>query len=370
MSWTRPTLAQLHSRIAGDFSARLLDGGVILSRSVLAVLAKIWAGACHGLHGFFAWLFLQVFVDTAEDEYLRRWAAVWNIERKPAAQAAGAVRFTGHDGAAIPAGTLCINNGTQQQYALAADAAVSSGQATATVYAVEPGAAGNLDAGAELALVAPVAGVEPTALVLDDGDGAGLSGGVDAETDASLRARLLARLRNPPRGGSAADYVQWALSVAGVTRAWCYPLMGGIGTVGLCFVTDDAATGPIPTQEMVERVAAYIETVRPATVEGIDVFGPEPLENVVRLKITPDTEAMRAAVMGELADLWQREGEPGAVIYRSHIAEAVSLTAGEVDNVIIFPAADISVPDGVLPMLAAVEFVDGAGAVTRYPVGA
>ena len=103
MAWDRPTLTSLHERIARDFSGRLLDGATLLRRSVLAVLAKVWAGACHTLHSVLAWLYLQVFVDTAEGEYMERWAGVWNLSRLPAAAAAGDVVFTGQDGAVIPA---------------------------------------------------------------------------------------------------------------------------------------------------------------------------------------------------------------------------------------------------------------------------
>lgn len=60
MAWDRPTLTSLHERIARDFSGRLLDGATLLRRSVLAVLAKVWAGACHTLHSVLAWLYLQV----------------------------------------------------------------------------------------------------------------------------------------------------------------------------------------------------------------------------------------------------------------------------------------------------------------------
>ena len=93
MAWDRPTLTSLHERIARDFSGRLLDGATLLRRSVLAVLAKVWAGACHTLHSVLAWLYLQVFVDTAEGEYMERWAGVWNLSRLPAAAAAGDVVF-------------------------------------------------------------------------------------------------------------------------------------------------------------------------------------------------------------------------------------------------------------------------------------
>jgi len=104
-------------------------------------------------------------------------------------------------------------------------------------------------------------------------------------------------------------------------------------------------------------------------MEGVDVFGPTPLENTVRLKITPDTATMRAAVVKELADLWAREAEPSATLYLSHIREAVSLTASELDHTLISPTVDIVADAGVLPMLQAVEFVASDGTVTSYPAG-
>ena len=61
MAWERPSLSSLHERIARDFSGRLLDGSTLLRRSVLAVLAKVWAGACHMLHSVLAWLYLNIF---------------------------------------------------------------------------------------------------------------------------------------------------------------------------------------------------------------------------------------------------------------------------------------------------------------------
>ena len=253
MAWDRPTLTSLHERIARDFSGRLLDGATLLRRSVLAVLAKVWAGACHTLHSVLAWLYLQVFVDTAEGEYMERWAGVWSLSRLPAAAAAGDVVFTGQDGAVIPAGTLLQHQASGLQYALEDRAVIADGSALVRVIAVETGAAGNLDAGEQLQLLSPIAGVESVAVVQTGG----LTGGADAESDDALRARVLERLRQPPRGGSMADYVRWAREVPGVTRAWCYPMHMGIGTVGVCFVCD-AQEDPFPSEEMVQRVHEHI----------------------------------------------------------------------------------------------------------------
>lgn len=359
MPWDRPTLKQLFERISQDFSGRLLDGGKVLSRSVIAVFSKVWSGAAQAMHAVLAWIFLQVFADTAEGPYLERWARVWGIYRKGADYAAGKFTFSGEDGAIIPAGSLFLHQASQQQYASQEDVIVASGTVAVPVKAVAAGTAANLPAGASASLVAPIAGLQSSGLV----DADGITGGVEAESDESLRDRLIERLRRPPRGGSKSDYEKWAKEVPGVTRAWCYPMGLGIGTVSLAFVTDNALEGPIPSPEMVARVQAYIEPLRPATVKEWLAFAPEPLPIIIRLSVTPDTEAVREAVRAELAGLIAREGVPDTVLYRSHINEAVSLAPGEVDHVLFEPAANIEVPGGYFPMLEEVIFTDADGNV-------
>jgi uncharacterized phage protein gp47/JayE len=351
MPWTKPTLQQLNERISQDFSGRLLDGSRPLDRSVISVLAKVWAGASHEMHGMLAWLFLQVFPDTAEIVYLERWADVWGLFRKTAAPASGDVVFTGLDGSVIAAGTLVQNQSTQILYAAQSDRVLVDGSGILRVTAVTPGLATNMPAGGSVSLVAPVAGVRSVGSV---GESA-LTGGADEESDASLRARLLERLRNPPRGGSKKDWETWAKEVPGVTRAWCYPLGDGIGTVSLTFVCD-GLPDLVPSQEMVDRVRAHIEPLRPATVKEYTIFAPVLYPLDVTLAISPDTQAVREAVLTELDDLLAREGEPGGIIYRSHITEAISLAPGEFDSVVTVPAGNVHVPEGYFPVLGAVTW--------------
>ncbi|MCL1915662.1 MAG: baseplate J/gp47 family protein [Desulfovibrionaceae bacterium] len=355
MPWNRPTLQQLYERISRDFSGRLLDGGRVLSRSVIAVFSKVWAGACHMMHGLLAWIFLQVFADTAEGPYLERWARIWGKFRKEAERAAGPAEFAGQAGSLIPAGALIQRQSTNQTYAVQADAPALDGVISVNIRAVTPGAAANLPPGAAITLIAPREGVTSNGTVMPDG----ISGGTDEENDEDLRRRLLDRLRRPPRGGSKSDYEAWAREVSGVTRAWCYPMGLGIGTVSLTFVTDNASLetgGPIPTPEMVRRVQEHIEPLRPATVKEWLAFAPEKLFVDVSLSVTPDTEAVRQAVRSALQDLITREGVPGAVIFLSHIRQAISISAGVIDYEIAEPKGNIEVPGGYFPMLRSVDF--------------
>lgn len=180
MPWNRPTLDQLRQRIAADFSGRLLGGGSLLSRSVLRVFALVWAGACHLMHGFLAWMFRQVFPDTAEAEYLLRWSTIWGVTRKPGAAASGQAEATGSEGVVLAEGAR-YRDSARRFYRVLGDATVTDGKAVLDVEAEADGEAGNLEAGAELQLVSPIAGADMAAVSL------GLSGGADEEDDESVR---------------------------------------------------------------------------------------------------------------------------------------------------------------------------------------
>lgn len=348
MPWNRPTLKQLQQRIATDLSGRLLGGGNLLSRSVLRVLSLVWAGACHLMHGFLAWMFRQVFPDTAEADYLLRWSSIWGVTRKPGSAASGGAVAGGAEGVVFPADTR-YRDSRGLLYRVLEDAVVAAdGTADLALEAEEDGTTGNLEAGAQLQLVSPIAGADMAAVSL------GLSGGADEEDDESVRARLLAKIRNPPHGGNADDYVQWALEVPGVTRAWSFSLWLGIGTVGVTFVCDDAEDGPIPSPDMVERVQIHLDEVRPVTA-ALVVFAPEALPVDIEARVTPYSAELARAITLELADLFAREGEPGTAIPLTHIAEAISTTPGEFDHVLIKPTANVTPAPNHIPVLGAVN---------------
>lgn len=343
MSFSRPSLSTLRSRIAADVSGRLLDGSPLRSRSVLSVLVYVWAGACHLMYGALQWYFSQFWIKTAEKEYLERKASTWGITRKAGARAVGQVTFSGSG--IVPAGSV-LRNDSGLLFTVDADVSVPG---TGVVTASETGSASNLERGETLTLVQAVAGVSGSAVVVS------MTGGVDAETDDELRNRVLTALRNPPMGGSAADYVTWALEVPGVTRAWCYPLYLGLGTVGLSFVCDGQEDSPLPDEEMVRRVQEYIEERKPVTAD-VMVFAPRAVPVDIRLRIVPDTSAVREAVKAELHDLFTREAEPGVTLLKSHIDEAVSITSGEEDHLLLEPAVNIVPASGELPVLRNVTF--------------
>lgn len=335
MSFARPDLQTLIDRAAGDIETRLPGADARLRRSNLNVLARVHAGGVHGLYGYLDWLSQQILVDLAESEILERHASIWGIARVPAAFAVGQATATGTNGTVVPAGTI-FRRADGAEYATTAEATIASSAATLTLTAIEAGQAGNASANTTLSIVTPIAGLNAAATVT----ASGLTSGADIEDDDSLRARVLARIQQPPHGGARHDYIAWAKEVPGVTRAWCYPQELGTGTVTVRFVRDDDAS-IIPDPAEVAIVQAYIDARRPVTA-NLTVVAPVAVPVAFQIELTPNSASVQAAVEAELRDLLLRESEPGSTILVSHIREAISLAAGETDHVLVAPAADIT----------------------------
>ena len=346
--FNRPALPELIQRVRNDVLSRLATDDV-LRRTDAEVYARVMGGVAHGLYGFIEWLSKQVIYDTAEAEYLERWCSIWGINRKVAAPAAGTVTFTVQAGSLIPSGAL-LQALDGVQFQTSTDATVSASTATASVTAVVPAAAGNRATGQNLTLVSPVVGVQSTAT-------AGLlSGGADVETDDALRARLLARIQQPPHGGASYDYIAWALEVSGATRAWVYPAELGLGTVTVRFVRD-LDTTPIPDAGEVAAVQAYIDVRRPVTAQ-VTVLAPAAMPINFQIQgLTPSNATVQAAVQAELQDLLLRESVPGGTILLSHIRAAISAAAGETDYVLVSPAANVTNTTGNMSTMGTITWL-------------
>ncbi len=330
MPFARPSPTEIRNRMGAEIAVALPGADARLRRSVEEILVRSMAIASHELHGYVEWTALQILPDTAEDEVLARHAAIWGLTRIAATTAIGAVTFTGTPGALVPASAE-LRRGDDARYLLAASVTIGGGgTGIGNVVARVAGAAGNSQAGVALQLVAPVAGIQPSAVVA----AGGLAAGVDAEGDASLRARLLQRIQTPPAGGAKDDYVTWALAVAGVEKVWVYPLWLGAGTVGVAFLTTG---GAIPAAPLVAAVQAALNLRRPVTA-AVTVFAPA-------------TQAVALTI-----DLAVREAEPGGVIRISRISSAISGALGEVAHVLITPTADITLPAGTIATLGTVTW--------------
>lgn len=330
MPFDTPTLPTLISRAVSDVASDSLR------KSDAQVLARAIAGTAFGLYGYMDWIAAQILPDSADEETLER-LALLRLEhpRIAAVAATGSASFTAVAGAVLDA-DLVLQDDTGRQYRVAASVATVAGANTAILQAVDAGTLGDADAGLQLTLVQPVAGVGDTFTVLDPG----MTGGSDIESVEALRARVERSFQVIPHGGDADDYVTWALECAGVTRAWTVRNYLGPGTVGVFFVRDGDAD-IIPDANEIAVVQGYLDSKRPVTAE-VYVLAPVLKAVDYVIAVTPDTPAVRAAVTTELADLHLREGGLGVGLLLSHIREAVSGAQGETDNTVVSPSADVT----------------------------
>lgn len=342
----RPSLQILTDRIRNDIISRLAADEV-LRRSDAEVYARAESLAMHAMYGYVDWIAAQLFADTCSEDMLDRHATFWKVARKVSAAATGTVTFATSVGAYIPSGTL-VRALDGVEYATTAEATAVAAATAVAVEAVEAGDAGNRVTGQSVLLVAPVDGVQTTATAGE------LSGGADIESFTAWRARILAAMRKPPAAGTPNDYVMWALEVPGVTRAWCYPLELGLGTVVVRFVRDDDAS-LIPDAGEVSTVQDYIDALRPVTA-AVTVVAPVASAVNFTISVTPATAAVKAAVQAELEDLLLREAEPGGTLYLSRIREAVSLAAGESDSTVTVPSADVTKSSGQIATMGVITW--------------
>jgi uncharacterized phage protein gp47/JayE len=309
-------LRQVRESVRGEVTASL-GRATFVGNSVLRVMADATAALTHLTLRYIDWLALQFLPDTAETEWIDRHGAIWlsnadgTFGRKNATLAEGTALVTGVPGAFISAATQ-LDSG-EITYETLLEAEVGTVATSISIRALTPGVVGNLDNGTPLHFVNVLANVDDPAYVFK------LTGGTDDETDEELRLRVLQRIRETPMGGDAQDYVRWALAVPGVTRAWCYPLEMGIGTVTVRFMMDDLRQDDnlgFPLPEDVTAVETYVNTQRPVAVKDIFIVAPlKQFMEVVIVDLVPDTSSIREEIEDSLKRMLIEVAKPGQTIY-------------------------------------------------------
>jgi uncharacterized phage protein gp47/JayE len=362
MALNRPSLQNIIDRISGDFVAKISGATTLAMRSVLQVMARVYAAAVHLLYGYLDNITRQLFAKSATAAYLDRIGSELGVIRQAAAAADGVITVTGTAGTLIPAANE-LTSAAGNTYTTDADATIGlTGSIDVAVTCTAVGSAGNDSAGIVLTFTSPIAFVNSTAI-----SAAGLAGGVDEESDTAYSARILARKRLAPHSGNTNDLEQWTLEVAGVTRAWAVPEWNGIGTVALYFVCD-GQTPITPTAAQIAAVLAHVtshtdsggQTIGiPVTMlPGLFIAAPSIVAVNMTVRLSPNTADVQAEVGAQLADLYLREGEPGGTLYLSNLGEAISKAAGEDHSAITLPAADVGLAYNELAVPGAITWVD------------
>lgn len=290
-------------RIIDDIRTRMEVPAALLPHSPEAALAAAFAGAVHGLHrhqervaatALWAVLF--------NDAYLGIWAATFGVNQKSGDKATGLIEVNGVAETLVPEGTVWRRTADDFEYVSTEDVTLDGGPMEIPVRAATSGTIGNAKSTAPLELAEAIAGVVTAAEVAGN-----ITNGSEPETTDQLLQRLLQRLRYPPKGGGAGDYVRWCLENKGVTRAWEAGSMNGqveqLGYITVRYVRDgNYDVDPVFPTSPTDRAAIrdYIKARMPV---GLEVVVPEPDQGDeytaqaldATIKIKPNTAATRKA---------------------------------------------------------------------------
>lgn len=201
-------------------------------------------------------------VDNMTGDALTKWCYQRKgVVRKAATYASGTVKIVTGIGT-IADGDLFESTGGIQ-FAAVESKTVTDG-ATVSVQAVAAGSSGNVVAGAITMMPVTLTGIS---VVTNE---AAMTGGYDAESDDSLRARYYDAVLTPVTSGNKNQYIAWAKSVSGVGGAKCYPLENGANTVEVCLIDSDMKPA---SAELVAKVQNYIDPGSAGTGEGAAPIG-------------------------------------------------------------------------------------------------
>lgn len=263
-------------RIIDDIRTRTGVSAVLLPHTIEAAFAAANAAAVHGLHRHqercaATALWAVLFNDT----YLGIWAATFGVNQKSGDKATGLIEVNGVDTTLVPTGTVWRRTADDFEYVTTEDVTLTGGPTPIPVRASTSGTIGNAKNTTPLELTQAIAGVVTGAELSED-----FTDGAEPETSDQLLQRLLQRLRFPPKGGGAGDYVRWQLENKGVTRAWEAGSMNGqlpeLGYITVRYVRDgNYDEDPVFPYSATDRQKIY-DYIKARMPVGLEVVVPEP----------------------------------------------------------------------------------------------
>lgn len=372
-----PSLKDLVERSRSRFRINLPGSDAHIWPNNLGPTAKVIGGMTHEVFGFADYIQRQKFALTADGENLDLHGEELGLSRRPAAPARGFVAVTASAAISIAAAAIFRRLDGVEYRAVNGGSIPGAGTLEIEVIASTDGAATSAIAGTSLEIVSGLSGDDTATAEVST---AALVGGFDIEKDGdpfttdlgTFRGRILFRKRNPPHGGAAHDYVQWASDVSGVTRVFVERLWAGVGTVRVFPLMDDLFSDGVPDSANIARVAHYIETVRPA---GAMVTVSPPAARPINVAIgglAPNTSDVQEAVNAELRAMFRRlsrvaggDSAIGGMPYlaspatfsRSWIWQAIANASGEERHALVAPLTDTVLEIGEIPTLGNVAFI-------------
>jgi uncharacterized phage protein gp47/JayE len=231
------------------------------------------------------------------------------------------------------------------------------------VEASDFGSDGNADEGSQLTLVSPITNVDNTLYVNYDG----LIGGLDIESDSSLRERIQERTSN-----FSAPFTKAGLpvfikeEVDGVTRVWVEDATPSAGYVTIYF-TRDNDINIIPTASQVTDVKNAIidpdNGIKPANTPDSYVIVNAPTAVTVDFTfsaLSPNTVDMQSSITNALTDYFKNNTNISTDItteeYNNIIYSVTDSEGNTPTFTLTLPSGDVIVTTGELAVLGTITY--------------
>jgi uncharacterized phage protein gp47/JayE len=243
----------------------------------------------------------------------------------------------------------------------------SANFAHVAVRAVEFGTASNSAAASQLSLVSAQANVDNIAVA----DFNGIRGGLDLESDESVRSRLLFKTSNMTNAFSSAS-IEFFIknNFPTITRVWVQDATPSAGYVTIYF-TEDSEVNIIPTGAKANAVKSSITTgpdkIKPANTPDsfVLVSGPTAVtQNFEFSTLSPNTQDMRDSLTEALKDYFRSgsvnvETNVNANQYNSVISNVIDSSGNSPTYTLLAPLGNISVGLGQLALLGTITYPGG-----------
>ena len=314
------SLSELVLYVEQQLAANFYDGkNPVLRKAVLKVLARVIGAALYMLVLMQKKVWRNRFVKTCDIDALDGFGAEYAMPHKPPVYATGYVKLavSGSGSVKIPAGTYFVDPLTGSEYYSISESDVANDGKVRVVASVA-GNAWNLAADTKLQFRDSTPDkVNDEVVVVAPGVVGGkffevvVNGQVEywGETAEEYRARLLNRVQNPPQGGSANDYKQWAERFNFVTKAFIkpnYPRINSVVVACANFANDSSAS---LDDDQVEEVCAYVNSPeRRVVTADARVISVTPVKFLINATVAPFNDAVQESVRNALRSVLQQYG--------------------------------------------------------------
>lgn len=323
MAFENKTVEAVNNLIIAGLETELNTTFRLLPKSFVRVLAKVCAGTFITLYKQQAWMFLQMFVDTAtfdEVEVLGhkvRPLVLWG-ELVGIGSPSSATQWTGTMKVKVTAvntylekGVQLKNSATGKIYVVTENKLLANAYEYIFIKCAEAGTAGNLEVGDKLVTVSPLSNVDRVCEVTSSSVIA-----VDSESEGAYRARVKNRWREQPQGGSLSDYRRWASEVPGVLNTYIYKDdESAAGVLVYVAVTEETSADRVPSAAKLLEVGSACDydpetgLARRPVGAVIDPAGDGTYTNIRAVEVVKFDVYITGFVGNELADFKTKSKE-------------------------------------------------------------